>query len=55
MNSSPKIIPVVEALVEEESFDNVVVITSLTAWLILFYSVFNSALIPCWLMGNIDM
>lgn len=23
------------------------------AWLILFYSVFNSAIIPCWLMGNI--
>jgi hypothetical protein len=48
-----KIIPVVEAFVEEELFDKAVMMTSLSAWLILFYSVFNSAIIPCWLMGNI--
>ena len=28
--------------------------TSLVAWLTLFYSIFNSSLIPCWLMGHVQ-
>lgn len=52
--SSVSRIPLESPIIEEEIFEEVVVVSSVMAWLILFYSIFNSAIIPAWLMGNLQ-
>lgn len=39
--------------IEIEDSPREIKITAAVGWFMLFYQVFNAALVPCWLMGNL--